>query len=186
MQRYKRKHYRQCSILKSKDPARGPGYISRVAFPLAGGCNNALLLSRGCFVVRVPLIIVSGRQSESHQQIIDQISDQVALGLLRPGDRLDTLTELQTELHLAHATVARAYVALESRGIIETARRRGSFIAKISASLFSELRREYAARQFAPIVARLRYARVKPRDMLAALKQILEEEEPKSKRLDAE
>jgi GntR family transcriptional regulator len=137
--------------------------------------------------LRVPLYVSSsGQQAEYHQQIVDQIVDQIALGLLRPGDRLDTLVTVKAELHLAHATVARAYSTLEERGVISTAKRRGSVVAPISPQLYTELRREYAARQLRPLVDQLRRTRLKPRDIIAALKTLLDEETPQATSPDAE
>lgn len=128
--------------------------------------------------MRLPLHIVSGsaQEQEYHQQLVDQIVDLVAMGALRPGDRLDTLATVEANLGIAHATVARAYTALEARGVIETARRKGSFIAQVSPQLFATLRREFAARQFRSVVIRLRLAHVAPRDMIAALKSLVEDE----------
>jgi len=50
------------------------------------------------------------------------------------GHRLPTVRQLAAELGLAPNTVARAYRELESRGVIETRGRHGSFVASTAAT----------------------------------------------------
>ncbi|GAA1926557.1 GntR family transcriptional regulator [Nocardioides marmoribigeumensis] len=63
-----------------------------------------------------------------YEQVRRQVTDHVAAGSLRPGDRLPTVRGLAGELGLAVNTVARAYRELESAGVIETRGRAGSFV----------------------------------------------------------
>lgn len=70
------------------------------------------------------------RQDESvHTQIADHFQMQIALGKLRPGDRLPAIRELARQLKLNPGTVARAYYELERQGIINTRRGGGSFVS---------------------------------------------------------
>lgn len=64
-----------------------------------------------------------------YEQIRSQIADDVATGVLQPGDRLPTVRSLAVDLGLAANTVARAYRELEQVGVIETRGRAGSFVA---------------------------------------------------------
>ena len=129
--------------------------------------------------MRLSLAIVrSTRAAEFSQQLIDQISDAVATGVLRPGDRLDTIQAVSDMLQIAHATVGRAYVALEARGVIETARRKGSFIADVPTSLLNELRVEYAQRVLAPNVQHLACSGLRPTQMLEALRDLINAFDP--------
>jgi len=58
-----------------------------------------------------------------------QIAQQVAEGLLVPGDKLPTVRRLAADLDLAPGTVARAYRELEQTGVIDTRGRAGTFVS---------------------------------------------------------
>ena len=64
-----------------------------------------------------------------YEQLRSQISEQARSGLLPVGYRLPTVRGLAEDLGLAANTVAKAYRALESDGVIETLGRTGTFIA---------------------------------------------------------
>ncbi len=125
--------------------------------------------------LRVPLYMEEDEPERlmKHQQIVNQIADQVALGILREGERLDTIADVEASLELSHATVAKAYAVLQERGIIETARRKGSIIASIPKALRDELQRDWASRAFRPIARECLLARVTPDNVLNALEHIL-------------
>ncbi|MGR8011421.1 GntR family transcriptional regulator [Streptomyces hypolithicus] len=64
-----------------------------------------------------------------YEQLRDQISEQARSGALPVGYKLPTVRGLAQELGLAANTVAKAYRALESDGVIETRGRNGTFVA---------------------------------------------------------
>lgn len=64
-----------------------------------------------------------------YEQLRTQISAQARKGTLPVGYRLPTVRGLAEELGLAANTVAKAYRALESDGVIETRGRNGTFVA---------------------------------------------------------
>jgi len=64
-----------------------------------------------------------------YQQISDQIRRLVALGALRPGDRLPTVRDLAVEARVNRNTAARAIQLLESEGIVRTRVGQGTFVA---------------------------------------------------------
>ncbi|MBQ1000716.1 GntR family transcriptional regulator [Streptomyces sp. RK62] len=64
-----------------------------------------------------------------YEQVRAQISEQARSGVLPVGYRLPTVRGLAQSLGLAANTVAKAYRALESDGVIETRGRNGTFIA---------------------------------------------------------
>lgn len=64
-----------------------------------------------------------------YEQLRAQISDQARGGTLPTGYKLPTVRGLAEELGLAANTVAKAYRALESDGVIETRGRHGTYIA---------------------------------------------------------
>lgn len=64
-----------------------------------------------------------------YEQLRAQISGQARSGALPVGYRLPTVRGLAEKLGLAANTVAKAYRALESDGVIETRGRHGTFVA---------------------------------------------------------
>jgi DNA-binding transcriptional regulator YhcF (GntR family) len=67
------------------------------------------------------------------EQLRTQIATRAASGDLPAGTRLPTVRALAAELGLAANTVAKAYRALESDGVITTEGRRGTFVSGASA-----------------------------------------------------
>lgn len=64
-----------------------------------------------------------------YEQVRAQISEQARAGTLPVGYRLPTVRGLAESLGLAANTVAKAYRALESDGVIETRGRNGTVVA---------------------------------------------------------
>ncbi|NLU76444.1 GntR family transcriptional regulator [Streptomyces sp. HNM0575] len=64
-----------------------------------------------------------------YEQLRAQIAEQARGGGLPTGYKLPTVRGLAEELGLAANTVAKAYRALESDGVIETRGRHGTFVA---------------------------------------------------------
>lgn len=76
-------------------------------------------------------------------QIVAQIQNQLADGVLHPGGQLPTVRALAAELRVNFNTVARAYRLLDEAGIISTQQGRGTFILdKPPTKASEELRRE--------------------------------------------
>jgi DNA-binding transcriptional regulator YhcF (GntR family) len=65
-----------------------------------------------------------------YEQIIARIEEAVATDRLSPGESLPTVRDLAAELGVAPGTVARAYSALEERGVLETRGARGTRVAE--------------------------------------------------------
>ncbi len=64
-----------------------------------------------------------------YRQIMRQITEAIAGGKLRSGDKLLSHRELSEQLVIAPLTVKKAYDELELLGFIETSRGRGTFVA---------------------------------------------------------
>lgn len=64
-----------------------------------------------------------------YRQIVDQVKQAVAGGVLQPGQRLPATRDLAVELAINPNTVVKAYQVLELEGVIELPRGRGAFIA---------------------------------------------------------
>jgi len=78
-----------------------------------------------------------------YTQIVNQVQTQVAGGILKPGDQLQTVRALAEELRVNFNTVARAYRILDEARIISTQQGRGTYITEIPPPKVREkLRRE--------------------------------------------
>ncbi|MFJ8078654.1 GntR family transcriptional regulator [Streptomyces sp. NPDC096176] len=88
-----------------------------------------------------------------YEQLRAQISEQARSGALPVGHRLPTVRGLAEQLGLAANTVAKAYRALESDGVIETRGRHGTFVA--AAGDAAERQAAAAAAVYAAQVRRL-------------------------------
>lgn len=63
------------------------------------------------------------------RQIIDQVQAGIAAGTLRYGDQLPTVRQVAVDLEINPNTVLRAYREMEIRGIVNSQRGMGTFIA---------------------------------------------------------
>ncbi|WP_435743352.1 GntR family transcriptional regulator [Nocardioides sp. SYSU DS0663] len=68
------------------------------------------------------------------EQLRAQVATRVADGELPAGTRLPTVRAVAAELGLAVNTVAKAYRALETDGVVVTEGRRGTFVASSPAA----------------------------------------------------
>jgi GntR family transcriptional regulator len=64
-----------------------------------------------------------------YRQIVDQVRQAVASGVLRAGDRLPSVRDMAVELAVNPNTIAKAYQELERDGLIVTPRGKGTFVA---------------------------------------------------------
>jgi GntR family transcriptional regulator len=63
-----------------------------------------------------------------YRQIVDEVKRLVGSGVLRPGDRVDSVRELSHALGVNPATVAKAYRDLVSEGVLRTTSKSGTFV----------------------------------------------------------
>ena len=93
------------------------------------------------------------RANPPFEQIRAAVVEQLASGVLLPGDRLPTVRGLAEQLGLAPGTVARAYRELEADGVVETRGRAGTFVVESTDP--TERAAIAAARAYAEQTARL-------------------------------
>lgn len=67
-----------------------------------------------------------------YKQVKDQIKDAIAIGTLKPEDKLPSIREMSTELKISAITIKRAYSDLEKESYIITRSGLGSFVANIN------------------------------------------------------
>ena len=63
-----------------------------------------------------------------YSQIIDGFREQIASGILQPGDKLPSVRELAMQLAINPNTIQRAYRQLEMEGWIVTMQGKGCFV----------------------------------------------------------
>lgn len=76
------------------------------------------------------LLINPADELPIYRQIMRQITEAIAGGRLKSGDKLLSHRELSEQLVIAPLTVKKAYDELERLGLIATARGRGTFVAE--------------------------------------------------------
>jgi DNA-binding transcriptional regulator YhcF (GntR family) len=118
--------------------------------------------------VTLKIVIDTDSATAPYEQLRAQISTQARAGRLPVGYKLPTVRGLAEELGLAANTVAKAYRALESDGVIETRGRNGTFVA--AAGDAAERQAAAAAAAYAEQAHRLGLTRA---DALSAVQDAL-------------
>ena len=80
-----------------------------------------------------------------YMQIMDGFREQIATGVLQPGDRLPSVRELAASLAINPNTIQRSYKLLEMDGWIATMPGKGCFVSRNQKALQQEIDRWYAA-----------------------------------------
>ncbi|MDD9876004.1 MAG: GntR family transcriptional regulator [Magnetovibrio sp.] len=70
--------------------------------------------------------------------VIQQIEEMILDGALRPGERLPPERELAEQLGISRPTLREAIVILESKGLLESRRRGGTFVCDVSEPSISD------------------------------------------------
>ena len=76
------------------------------------------------------LYVNAGDELPIYRQIMRQITDAIAGGRLRPGERLPSHRDLAEQLVIAPLTVKKAYDELERQGLIDMQHGRGTFVSE--------------------------------------------------------
>ena len=69
------------------------------------------------------------------EQIIDQVSQYIALGVLKDNEQLPPVRSLARTLGINPNTVAKAYQECEQRGLINSIPGKGSYVSKNKSSI---------------------------------------------------
>jgi GntR family transcriptional regulator len=77
----------------------------------------------------VQLLVNPADELPIYRQIMRQITEAIAGGILKSGDKLLSHRDLSEQLVIAPLTVKKAYDELEALGFIHTVRGRGTFVA---------------------------------------------------------
>lgn len=80
-----------------------------------------------------------------YTQLLDGFREQIATGVLQPGDKLPSVRELAATLAINPNTIQRSYKLLEIDGWIATVPGKGCFVSRNQKALQQEIDRWYAA-----------------------------------------
>jgi GntR family transcriptional regulator len=107
-------------------------------------------------------------------QVMDQIRQRVAAGVLAPGDQLPSVRELASLLLINPNTVARIYRDLEREGILETRRGQGTFISDRAEAMAEIDRVRMLGERLDEVVEQARTFGVPDDALVALLREILD------------
>jgi len=71
---------------------------------------------------------INGKENV-YEQIINHYRKYIALGVLKPGDKMPSCREFAVEIGVNHKTVERAYGELMREGLIESIPKKGYFVS---------------------------------------------------------
>ena len=63
-----------------------------------------------------------------YEKLAEDLTTQIERGVYRPGERIPSVRQASSQHRLSITTVLRAYVILESRGLIESRPQSGYFV----------------------------------------------------------
>ncbi len=107
-------------------------------------------------------------------QIVDQVRAAAASGALRPGEALPSIRPLAEELRVNRNTIAKAYTALESQGVIETLPGRGCFLKENQSALRRKVRRELLIEHIDQVVVQAHHLQVPHDEFLELIRERLD------------
>ena len=76
--------------------------------------------------------MVTTRRQPLYDKLVWQIKTQIADGAYRPGQKLPSVREMALTVSLNPNTVAKAYQALETEGVLTTVTGKGTFVTEHS------------------------------------------------------
>ena len=104
-----------------------------------------------------------------YSQIIDRFREQIAAGILQPGEKMPSVRDLAAELAINPNTIQRAYRQLEAEGWIVSMQGKGSFV---SGELSIRQRESHRLlTEFDNLVAALERSGIHRRDLIARLEK---------------
>lgn len=87
-----------------------------------------------------------------YEQIIQQIKELRAKGVLAPNDKLPSVRELSSLIVINPNTVSKAYKELERQGVIVTLRGKGTFVSEEEIGVASEKEREAVRKSIEQVI----------------------------------
>ena len=110
-----------------------------------------------------------------YRQIMDAVREQIAAGLLRPGDRLPSIRELASHLRINPASAVKAYGELRHGGLITLDQGRGTFVSE-GRSVAADTREELLVRELRALLHRAHALGLESADVLETLRKLVKNE----------
>jgi GntR family transcriptional regulator len=107
-------------------------------------------------------------------QIMEQIRARIAAGEWAAGKELPSIRALAASLNVSVITIKRAYLDLESEGVIVTRHGKGSFVADVN-GLAGELQDQKLDEHLADAVTIARQIGLSEEELAARLRRVLKE-----------
>ena len=120
------------------------------------------------------LVIRPGAPDPIYRQIVDQLRRLIAGKQLPAGDRLPSVREVADRHAINPMTVSRAYVLLESEGLIQRLRGKGMVVAAVSGLAATSDRLEQLDPHLREIARQSRELGLSDRAVLERLRRLLE------------
>jgi len=120
------------------------------------------------------IVLSPANPDPMYKQVMDQIKDSIAAGILKPGDKLPSIRELSLELKISIITTKRAYSDLENEGYIITRPGLGSFVADIDKNKIREEKLDELSDRIIKILIAAEKFDIKKKDVFALIKEIEE------------
>jgi GntR family transcriptional regulator len=108
--------------------------------------------------MRLQLSFKSGKPV--YLQIVDQMRSAAAAGAIKVGESLPSIRPLAEQLRVNRNTVAKAYAALESQGVIETIPGKGCFLLPNNSPFKKDVRRRLLASEIDEAVVQAHHLQV--------------------------
>src|SRR6185295_1789167 len=99
-------------------------------------------------------------------QIVDQVKAAAASGALRGGEPLPSIRPLAEELRVNRNTIAKAYLELESQGVIETIPGKGCFLSNNNSPFKKQVRLKLITDEIDSAVVQAHHLQVSREDFL--------------------
>ena len=117
-----------CSVKHSSRRERA-GTKSVLQRSTLGPCSN------GCERFQEPTTqrLLSGQHVKLYEKLAGDIEVTIRKGVFRPGDRIPSVRQSSQHHQLSITTVIRAYLLLESKGVIESRPQSGYFVRLLDA-----------------------------------------------------
>ncbi|AEB25140.1 GntR family transcriptional regulator [Bacillus amyloliquefaciens] len=107
-----------------------------------------------------------------YEQIIQQLKELCLKGIMKPGDKLPSVRELETIIIANPNTVSKAYKELERDGVIETLRGRGTYISENAKKTLVEGKMTMIKEQLKQLIIDAHYAGVELEKLQEWIKEI--------------
>lgn len=125
------------------------------------------------------IFISHERPEPLYAQIVEQVKEQIARGVLVPDEQLPSIRNLAKQLEVSVITTKRAYEELENEGLIYSVHGRGSFIRAQANNAKTEWLRLEFEKKLEAVLQEGRLLGLTANDIRLLIDVYLEEEETK-------